>query len=47
MRDLLREVNNAVKKRTIQTLLREINLKKWLQKKRTRLTPERAQARLD
>jgi transposase len=30
MRDLLREVDNAVKKRTMQTLLREMNLKKWL-----------------
>jgi hypothetical protein len=45
MRDLLREVNNAVKKRTLQGLLREINKKKWLQRKRPQITADHAAAR--
>jgi len=32
MRDLLREVDDVVKKRSLQGLLREIGKKKWLQK---------------
>jgi hypothetical protein len=47
IRDLLREVDDIVKKRTMQRLLRELGAKKWLQKKRQRLTPAIAQKRLD
>lgn len=47
MRDLLDSVDNKVKKRSLQRLLREMDLRKWVQKKRPRLTADRAQARLN
>jgi transposase len=46
MRDLLREVNDACKKRCLQSLLRDMNKKKWIQKKRPFITPAHAEARL-
>jgi hypothetical protein len=47
MRDLLREVDDKVKKRSLQGLLRQMNLRKWIQKKRPFLTADHAAARLD
>lgn len=47
MRDLLHEVDDVAKKRSVQRLLREMNLRKWIQKKRPFITPEHAAARLD
>lgn len=47
MRDLLREVNNDCKKRCMQSLLRAMDKKKWLQKKRPFITPAHAKARLE
>jgi hypothetical protein len=46
MRDLLREVNDDCKKRCMQRLLREMDKKKWIQKKRPFITPAHATARL-
>jgi transposase len=47
MRDLLHEVQDSCKKRCIQYLLRELNKKKWIQKKRPFITPAHAQKRLE
>jgi hypothetical protein len=47
IRDLLREVSDDCEKRCIQNLLRELNKKKWLQKKRPFITPQHAQKRLE
>jgi hypothetical protein len=46
MPDLLAEVNYAVKKRSVQYLLRELGKRKWLQRRRPEITPEHAAARL-
>lgn len=46
MRDLLREVDDAIKKRSLQGLLREMGKKKWMQKKRPVITVHHANARL-
>jgi hypothetical protein len=47
MRDLLREVNEDCKKRCLQGLLRSLNQRKWMQKKRPFITAAHAKARLD
>ncbi|CZS92493.1 uncharacterized protein RAG0_03093 [Rhynchosporium agropyri] len=47
MRDLLREVNDSCKERCMQSLLRSMDKKKWLQKKRPFITPAYATARLE
>ena len=47
MRDLLDSVDNAVKLRSLRYLLREMNKRKWMQKKRVALTPLQARKRLD
>ena len=47
MRDLLREVNDDCKKRCMQSLLRSMDKKKWIQKKRPYITPAHAQKRLE
>jgi hypothetical protein len=47
MRDLLREVDDKVKKRSLQGFLRQMNLRKQVQKKRPFLTADHARARLD
>ena len=46
MRDLLREVNDDCKKRCMQSLLRSMDKKKWLQKKRPFITAKHAEAQL-
>jgi hypothetical protein len=46
MRDLLLEVDDAVKKRSLQGLLQEMNKKKWLQMKRPAITQNHADSRL-
>jgi transposase len=46
MRDLCREVSDKAKKRTMQRLLREMNLRKWLQIKRPALTETQVRARM-
>ena len=45
-RDLLREVDNVVKKRTVQKLCRELGKRKWQQKQRPFITVRHAQERL-
>lgn len=45
MRDLLHEVDDVIKKRTMQRLLREMDKKKWLQKKRPLITQDHADSR--
>ncbi|KAJ0135309.1 hypothetical protein HZ326_20819 [Fusarium oxysporum f. sp. albedinis] len=47
MRDLLDSVDNAVKLRSLRYLLREMNKRKSMQKKRVALTPLQARKRLD
>ena len=47
MRDLLYEVSDACKKRTMQRLLRELNKRKWLQRQRPFITAEHARQRLE
>ncbi|KAF5700393.1 transposable element tc3 transposase [Fusarium mundagurra] len=47
MRDLLDSVDNVIKKRSLRYLLREMNKRKWMQKKRVALTPLQARKRLD
>jgi hypothetical protein len=47
MRDLLREVDDIIKKRLLQGLLREIGKRKWIQKKRPIITIAYTQARLN
>ncbi|CZT13847.1 uncharacterized protein RAG0_17344 [Rhynchosporium agropyri] len=47
MRDLLREVDNDCKKRCMQSLLRSMDKKKWIQKKRPFITVAHAEARLE
>ena len=46
MRDLLAEVDGAVKKRSVQKLMREMNRRKWQQRKRPEIKPENAVKRL-
>ncbi|KAG5826458.1 hypothetical protein H9Q74_003441 [Fusarium xylarioides] len=46
MRDLLDSVDNVVKLRSLRYLLREMNKRKWMQKKRVALTPLQAGKRL-
>ena len=46
MPDLLAEVDNAVKLRSIRVLLREMDRRKWLQRRRPHLKPEHAAKRL-
>lgn len=47
IRGLLDSVDNAVKARSLRYLLREMNKRKWMQKKRVALTPLQARRRLD
>jgi transposase len=47
MRDLLCEVDDVIKKRSLQGLLREMGKRKWIQKKRPIITIAHAQARLN
>ena len=47
MRDLLQEVNDDCKKRCMQSLLRSMDKKKWIQKKRPYITLAHAQKRLE
>jgi len=46
MRDLLAEVDGAVKKRSVQKLMREMNRRKWQQRKQPEIKPENAVKRL-
>lgn len=46
-RDLLREVDNKIKTRSLRYLLRELGRRKWLQKRRPMLTAEHARKRLN
>lgn len=46
MPDLLAEVSNAVKQRSLRVLLREMDRRKWLQRQRPHLKPEHAAKRL-
>lgn len=46
MRDLLREVDDVVKKRSLQGLLRDMNKEKWLQIRRPAITKDHADSRL-
>jgi transposase len=44
--DLLAEVDHVVKKRSIQRLLNEMDMRKWKQRRRAEIKPEHAAARL-
>ena len=46
-RDLLREVNDAVKLRTLQLILHAMDKKKWRQRKRPEIKPHHAAAHLE